>query len=43
MASFMEWVGNSPLVAHNATFDMRMLLQDLEALKLEHLLNDKPV
>jgi hypothetical protein len=26
--SFLSWVGNSPLVAHNARFDMRMFVHD---------------
>lgn len=38
MASFMEFVGSSPLVAHNASFDLRLLQQDLEECVI--LLND---
>lgn len=54
LPSFMEFVGeffcdltqqtgNSPLIAHNASFDLRMLTQDLEVLKIEHLLAGKQV
>jgi len=34
VASFLDWVGESPLVSHNASFDMRMLTQELEKLGL---------
>src|SRR5688572_21394627 len=27
LPSFLNWVGSSPLIAHNARFDMRMLTQ----------------
>jgi len=29
LANFMDWVGDSPLVAHNLAFDRRMLIQEL--------------
>ncbi|KAH3767995.1 DNA polymerase III, epsilon subunit [Pelomyxa schiedti] len=29
LASFISWIGDSPLVAHNARFDTRMLVQQL--------------
>lgn len=35
VASFLDWVGTSALVAHNATFDIRMLTQAVRAAGLE--------
>jgi len=35
IASFLEWVGASPLVSHNALFDMRLLAQELKRLNLD--------
>jgi len=32
LISFLEWVGTSPLVAHNLAFDLRMLRQEMERL-----------
>lgn len=29
LTSFLRWIGTSPLVAHNASFDIRMLFQSL--------------
>ncbi|KYQ88954.1 DNA polymerase III [Tieghemostelium lacteum] len=29
LSSFMDWVGDSPLIAHNLAFDRRMLIQEL--------------
>uniref|UniRef100_A0A6B2LLR3 Exonuclease domain-containing protein n=1 Tax=Arcella intermedia TaxID=1963864 RepID=A0A6B2LLR3_9EUKA len=43
ISSFMDWVGKSPLIAHNARYDMRMLQQELERLELSHLLEGKKV
>jgi len=43
MASFMDWIGKSPLVAHNARFDMRMLQQELVQLELLNLIEGKKV
>jgi len=34
MTSFLDWVGNSPLVSHNISFDLRMLDQELARLGL---------
>jgi DNA polymerase-3 subunit epsilon len=41
--SFLSWVGSSPLVAHNARFDMRMLQQEANRLGLGDTLKEKPV
>eukprot|EP01132_Coremiostelium_polycephalum_P011138 gene11138-13643_t len=34
LASFMDWVGDSPLIAHNLAFDKRMLIQELIRTKI---------
>lgn len=36
VASFIEWVGKSPCVSHNASFDSRMLNQELVAAGYQH-------
>lgn len=41
VASFVEWVGRSPCVSHNASFDSRMLNQELAAAGYQHS-NDAP-
>jgi len=39
LASFMNWIGGSPLVGHNIRFDARMLAQELERLKFTDVSN----
>jgi DNA polymerase III epsilon subunit-like protein len=34
MASFLSWVGSSPLIAHNAAFDCRFLFIEMSRLHL---------
>ena len=36
MASFLNWIGNSPCVSHNAHFDSRMLNQELSEVGYHH-------
>lgn len=36
VASFIEWVGRAPCVSHNASFDSRMLNQELVAAGYQH-------
>jgi DNA polymerase-3 subunit epsilon len=43
ISSFLSWIGDSPLVAHNARYDMRMLLLELQRLELEEKLNNRKV
>jgi len=43
LPSFMQWVGRSPLVSHNAKFDVRFLEQDLKFIGLLSLLEKKQV
>ena len=42
MASFMDWIGTSPCVSHNAKFDARMLSQELIATGFECDFNTIP-
>jgi len=43
LTSFLSWVGESPLVAHQASFDMRMLAYELQRLNLVEKLADREV
>eukprot|EP00026_Physarum_polycephalum_P012937 Phypoly_transcript_13288.p1 GENE.Phypoly_transcript_13288~~Phypoly_transcript_13288.p1 ORF type:complete len:272 (+),score=41.05 Phypoly_transcript_13288:225-1040(+) len=42
MASFLDWIGTSPLVAHNLSFDLRMLNQELDRLDMGHFVTHHP-
>jgi len=43
LASFLSWIGECPLISHNARYDMRMLLQELQKLNLADRISNRKV